>query len=1095
MRSRALLIVLLSSLICVVSIITGCNGKVTSLTSTTATLQSIAVTPASPSVAKGLTQQFTAKGTYSDTTVVDITGSVSWASATPSVASIASSGGLATALTVGTTNITASLSGITSPADSLTVNAATLQSIAVTPASPSVAKGLTQQFTAKGTYSDTTVVDITSSVAWVSGTLAVASIASSGGLATALTVGSTNITASLNGITSAADSLTVSAATLQSIAVTAASPTVAAGSTDQFTAMGTYSDTTTANITTSAAWTSGNTSTATVDPTTGLASGIVAGSTTIYAALSGQQGSASLTVTATQRNYSGSASVGDFVTFTIDTQAGTLAYNNVSNGQTGSVSYVINADGSSTLNDAAGHLLAVSEVPGYGVVALMNNAGATADQLALVTSVTQQNINAASFAGQAYNVLEFGTTGGGVSISSLAIDNSGIITGTQFQPFNKLGSNNLGFNAWSFQLPTISPAPYMLLPAPAPPAGTGNNYIFGAPNGMFLDDSEIGSMIGLPKAATKDFDSSWAKTYTLTYYQKTNAYGPDGNSLEVGDVSWGVATLKLDSSGNLTLKDSNGNSMASGLLIPVADTAALYDGTTTTGPGSPGELGDPCFGLFTFTATIGGQTQNVYAAFTGGTVLLSSFATATTFNPGDNYDYFYGVGLPQSTTSTASNTGNSTNQGGSSTANPPGAWNSLGGTVSSTAQRLYVGSSTNGDLLTFTIDPSAGTLAYYDVTNGNRSATPSAITYTLNLDGSSTVTDPDSYVLGAVELPDQALFVEMTDTGFNPPYTATGSLPYNYGPPDLVIALPKMNLTTEDFTGQNYNFIQMQTSNGDETIGSMAIDANGNFTANGVTPTAASTGTYFQYGFNNLDNLTFPLGSYPAPWIATTDVAANSPQDQRADYLFGYPGSLAILTTSTQGTLVGVPQASTATFQSTVSNNPITGTYKVMFFRRQVTGSDQYGETGPTGNPTGAAAPNCNATAPVTGWKCLPEVRGVSMGIDTLVVLSNGNATLTDVSNNSIPWHGILTPVSSNPALYGTGSDGELTNSCNGVFAFTFSSGTGASQTNSTIFLTFVPGTTPAVVFSNLAVAPGATPGPSSTNYQYRYGIGFRTGN
>jgi hypothetical protein len=64
----------------------------------------------------------------------------------------------------------------------LTVTAATLQSIAVTPASPSIAKGLTQQFTATGTYSDssdaesdqhgdlelgtTTVATITRRAAW-----------------------------------------------------------------------------------------------------------------------------------------------------------------------------------------------------------------------------------------------------------------------------------------------------------------------------------------------------------------------------------------------------------------------------------------------------------------------------------------------------------------------------------------------------------------------------------------------------------------------------------------------------------------------------------------------------------------------------------------------------------------------------------------------------------------------------------------------------------------------------------------------------------------------------------------------------------------
>src|ERR1019366_781636 len=49
-------------------------------------------------------------------------------------------------------------------------------------------------------------------------------------------------------------SLTVSASTLVSIAVTPAAPTIAAGTTKQFTATGTYSDASTAVITGSVSW-------------------------------------------------------------------------------------------------------------------------------------------------------------------------------------------------------------------------------------------------------------------------------------------------------------------------------------------------------------------------------------------------------------------------------------------------------------------------------------------------------------------------------------------------------------------------------------------------------------------------------------------------------------------------------------------------------------------------------------------------------------------------------------------------------------------------------------------------------------------------
>jgi uncharacterized protein YjdB len=81
----------------------------------------------------------------------------------------------------------------------LTVTAATLQSIAVTPASPSIAKGLTEQFTATGTYSDNSTQNLTSQVTWSSGTTSTATI-TAGGLATAAAAGTSTISATSGAI-------------------------------------------------------------------------------------------------------------------------------------------------------------------------------------------------------------------------------------------------------------------------------------------------------------------------------------------------------------------------------------------------------------------------------------------------------------------------------------------------------------------------------------------------------------------------------------------------------------------------------------------------------------------------------------------------------------------------------------------------------------------------------------------------------------------------------------------------------------------------------------------------------------------------------
>jgi hypothetical protein len=87
------------------------------------------------------------------------------------------------------------------------------------------------------------------------------------------------------------------AKTLTSISVGPSSASIAVGATQQFTATGTYSDHSTADITSTASWTATPASVATTS-SSGLATGMTAGATAVAASLSGVSGSASLTVTA-----------------------------------------------------------------------------------------------------------------------------------------------------------------------------------------------------------------------------------------------------------------------------------------------------------------------------------------------------------------------------------------------------------------------------------------------------------------------------------------------------------------------------------------------------------------------------------------------------------------------------------------------------------------------------------------------------------------------------------------------------------------------------------------------------------------------------
>ena len=286
------------------------------LTVTAAQLVSIAVTPAAPSVPSGLTVQFTATGTYTDASTQVLTTSVTWSSSAQSIASIsnaAGSQGVATAGVVGTTTINA-VDPATQIAGSTTlgVTSAQLVSIALTPSSPSVPLGLTRQFAATGTYTNGTTEDLTSTVTWSSSTPAVATLSnalSSKGLATTASVGMTTVGAvdpatQISGSTT----LTVTAAQLVSVAVTPASPSILAGQTQQFTATGTYSDSSTADLTTTATWSSSATNVASISNASGsnglataAASVPAASSATITATVPGTSppvsGTATLTVT------------------------------------------------------------------------------------------------------------------------------------------------------------------------------------------------------------------------------------------------------------------------------------------------------------------------------------------------------------------------------------------------------------------------------------------------------------------------------------------------------------------------------------------------------------------------------------------------------------------------------------------------------------------------------------------------------------------------------------------------------------------------------------------------------------------------------
>ena len=334
------------------------------------------------------------------------------------------------------------------------------------------------------------------------------------------------------------------------------------------------------------------------------------------------------------RSYSGTASVGDFLTISIDSIHMKITYKNYTNGETGTVPYSIDDDGMYTIFDPQGNLLSGYEVPGTVLVVEAANAGPDRDTDALITAIETAPASIQTFAGRNFNYIQFRTSSGGIEIGTVSVDSSGDITHGGYWPFGVVNQQSM-FNSGSF------PASSVVEDV------TGNFFtinesngsqsvVFGTQAGLFAVDTGNGTILSQPKAASKTFNASNAGTYTGIFYEKPNAQMGQNNT-ESGTAVEGKATVTVSALGTATISDSAGNTMATGTLAAVADASYLYDGT-------PNKLSDPMYGMFTFRTTANSQ-QDVFVTFQGNAVIFSGFSVPVPVQQNSAYTYFYGVGL------------------------------------------------------------------------------------------------------------------------------------------------------------------------------------------------------------------------------------------------------------------------------------------------------------------------------------------------------------------------------------------------------------------------------------------------------------------
>jgi len=272
----------------------------TSLTVTSAVLQSLEIEPSNPSIAITTQQQFNATGHYDNGSTQDLTSQVIWSSGNLDIAEKQGDTSYFKGIASGTSKIIAVFGSITAFTE-LTVTPATLNSISLSPVDISIAKGFSTRLNATGHFSDSSAQDISHSVVWQSSNQSVASISNANddtGVLNSLAAGTTTVSASFSGISNST-SVTVSETPLTSISLQLANNQMYVGSQQAIKAMAYFSDNSSLDISTLVTWSSSDRSIASVsnaENTAGTIQAVSSGNVTVSASLGGIDGSAGLSI-------------------------------------------------------------------------------------------------------------------------------------------------------------------------------------------------------------------------------------------------------------------------------------------------------------------------------------------------------------------------------------------------------------------------------------------------------------------------------------------------------------------------------------------------------------------------------------------------------------------------------------------------------------------------------------------------------------------------------------------------------------------------------------------------------------------------------
>jgi hypothetical protein len=215
----------------------------------------LSLSPSNPQIAQGTAAQFTVRGLFQNGHRTDLTQAVRYSVSGPDGSPVATvEQGLVQLEQPGRYQVRVDYQG-QAVTTSITVTAAKLTSLSLSPKTPEVAKGLSQAFTATAGFSDGTSQNVTALSTWSAKDLMGTGVVllSSKGVAAAKNIGESSITVRYKTL-SASTTMQVTAATLSTLTLSPNNPTLAVGGSLTFDAQGTFTDGTVQDVTAAADW-------------------------------------------------------------------------------------------------------------------------------------------------------------------------------------------------------------------------------------------------------------------------------------------------------------------------------------------------------------------------------------------------------------------------------------------------------------------------------------------------------------------------------------------------------------------------------------------------------------------------------------------------------------------------------------------------------------------------------------------------------------------------------------------------------------------------------------------------------------------------